>query len=410
MEQALLEALPIEFQRFKEVTTSLANMLFKRRLFPPSYPLVEKALGEAYSHLNVILHRKNSVKFKITNTFINYFNFQIKLNESKDREINLFRETCNRLAIGELEFFHGITKDELGALADILVGSISDDKSIDVAGAWMMIEHVKIRHRTGIESNGEDQKRRVASQQRDSRKTVKKTVQVGVEKTKEKTLAVYKAKSKMGEIVSGVLDRMEKIQSNAGRKAGKKILELIEMEGGNASTILLLSSLRNYDEYTFLHSVNVAVITTAMSKFFGYPEETINRIGIAALMHDIGKLYVSHEIIHKTGQLTPLEWQVMKRHPIDGERILREERVDDLSRLVAYEHHMRYDLKGYPIPKEEDYILKDASHLVRIADSYDALTTKRAYRRQIGPYEAIKLMSRSSGTEFHPGLFDSFLH
>jgi putative nucleotidyltransferase with HDIG domain len=309
------------------------------------------------------------------------------------------------LSIGELEFFRGITKDELSALTDILVGSVSKEKTIDVAGAWMRIEHIKIRHRSGMRPGKED-----ASRHGCDTRPVKKTVKRTAEKASEKMPVVYKAKSKMGAIVSGVLDRMEKIQTNAGRKAGRKIIELIEMEGGNATTILLLSSLRNYDEYTFLHSVNVAVITTAMSKYFGYPEETINEIGIAALMHDIGKLYVSHEIIHKTGQLTPLEWQIMKKHPVDGERILREEGVNELSRLVAYEHHMRYDLTGYPTPKDEDYNLKDASHLVRIADSYDALTTKRAYRRQIGPYEAIKLMSRSSGSEFHPRFFDSFLH
>ncbi|MFA4948391.1 MAG: HD domain-containing phosphohydrolase, partial [Candidatus Krumholzibacteriia bacterium] len=128
----------------------------------------------------------------------------------------------------------------------------------------------------------------------------------------------------------------------------------------------------------------------------------------AALLHDIGKLYVPCAIIHKTERLTPSEWQMMKRHPVDGERILREERFDLVSRRVAFEHHMRHDLTGYPAPKEGFEVHK-ASEIVRIADSYDALTTKRPYRRQINPYQAVKLMEKGSGSEFRKDYLLAFM-
>jgi putative nucleotidyltransferase with HDIG domain len=154
--------------------------------------------------------------------------------------------------------------------------------------------------------------------------------------------------------------------------------------------------------------VNVAVISAAIARSVELDEAFVDSIAHAALLHDIGKLYVPKEIIHKGGRLTPSEWQAVKKHPIDGERILREERLDLLTRRVAYEHHMRHDLTGYPTPKT-GYAVHQASEIVRIADSYDALTTKRPYRKQINPYEAIKLMVKSSGTEFHAEYLSAFL-
>ncbi|MCX5752229.1 MAG: HD domain-containing protein [Candidatus Krumholzibacteria bacterium] len=212
----------------------------------------------------------------------------------------------------------------------------------------------------------------------------------------------------MGKVVQGVLDKLEKIQSKDGTRARAKIIEVIEREGGGTATILLLNSLKEYDDYTFTHSVNVAVISAAIARNLGLGEEFVDTVAHAALLHDIGKLYVPRDIIHKAGRLTPSEWQTMKRHPVDGERILREERLDLVSRRVAFEHHMRHDLRGYPVPKEGFEVHK-ASEIIRIADSYDALTTKRPYRRQINPYQAVKLMEKGSSSEFRKDYFLAFM-
>ena len=171
---------------------------------------------------------------------------------------------------------------------------------------------------------------------------------------------------------------------------------------------LLLRSLKDYDRYTFFHSVNVAVISAAIGRKLGFDDEEVEAIGLSALLHDIGKLYVPKQILFKGGRLSPAEWIVVKRHPIDGERILREERISGISRAVAYEHHMRFDREGYPTPKP-DHEIAAASHIVRIADTYDALTTKRPYRKQLNPYEAIKVMEKTKGAEFHPEYLDVFM-
>jgi putative nucleotidyltransferase with HDIG domain len=209
-------------------------------------------------------------------------------------------------------------------------------------------------------------------------------------------------------MITGVLNKLEKISSTESGRAGRAIIDIVDREGRDSTLLLLLKSLGEYDSYTFDHSVNVAIISAAIARRLGYSDEETGKIGSAAILHDIGKLYVPKEIIHKKGRLTPAEWQKVKRHPADGERLLREEGMDMLTRRVAYEHHMRYDMKGYPMPKPGEKCLA-ASDIVRIADTYDALTTKRPYRKQISPFEALKLMEKGRGSEFHPEYFDVFL-
>ncbi|MDD4857789.1 MAG: HD-GYP domain-containing protein [Candidatus Krumholzibacteria bacterium] len=394
MIQSVLEALPMEFQQFREGVEGIARLVLQARLFPPRHPSVERALSEAFLHLDVALQHKNSIKFIFANKVIYWLNFKLDLTDTREKSIHLFRETLARQSIGEIEFMKGMTKEELAILAGILArGGIGS--SSEMASQGDLLRNIRIRNGRAAEESSSKAVRASADR-------------VGEPHRGAKNLGPADGDGKMGKVVQGVLDKLEKIQSTEGTRAGAKIIEVVEREGGPTATILLLNSLREYDDYTFAHSVNVAVISAAVARCMSLPEEFIDAIAHAALLHDIGKLYVPRDIIHKTGRLTPSEWQVIKRHPVDGERILREERLDLLSRRVAYEHHMRHDLTGYPTTKE-GFAVHKASEIVRIADSYDALTTRRPYRKQINPYEAIKLMAKGSGTEYHKDYFSAFL-
>lgn len=393
MMQDVLEALPHEFQQFREVVFSLARLVLQSRLFPPRHPSIERPLGETFMHLDAALQRKSSVKLLFAGGVIHWLNFELDLTEGCDKAMHLFREILVRQSIGEIEFMKGVTKDDLAFFATILASGGSRKPDLAALGAHM--QNIRVRHGITPQEPRPESAREAAE---------RKGAAVG----RVKSAKSIDGESKMGKVVQGVLEKLEKIQSREGTKAGATILEVIEREGGNTATILLLNSLKEYDDYTFTHSVNVAVISAAIAKSLAFTEEFVDTIAHAALLHDIGKLYVKRDIIHKCGRLTPAEWQAVKRHPVDGERILREERLDLVSRRVAYEHHMRHDLTGYPTPKGGFEVHK-ASEIVRIADSYDALTTKRPYRKQINPYDAIKLMVKGSGSEFQKDYFDAFL-
>lgn len=394
--QALLETLPHEFQQFREIVQTFAKLVLQFRLFPVGHPAVERALSTAHAHLDSALERKKSVKLLFSNGVMYCINFELNMTDTDDKAMHLLRETLARHAIGEIEFMKGATKEELGSLASIIGAAPGQDRSVAVASLGSGIQNIRVRHGYKPEELDAEEASDAAERKPDECRQAKGGKTGSVD-------------SKMGKIVRGMLDHLEKIQSKEGTKAGARILEVVEREAGNTATILLLSSLREYDDYTFSHSVNVAVISAAVAKSLGFTEEFVDAIAHAALLHDIGKIYVPREIIHKGGRLTPSEWQAIKRHPVDGERILREERLDLVSRRVAYEHHMRHDMTGYPTPKE-GYDAHKASEIVRIADTYDALTTKRPYRRQINPYDALKLMVKSAGTEFHKDYLSAFLH
>jgi putative nucleotidyltransferase with HDIG domain len=389
--KAVHSALPYEFQQFREVVESLARLVLQLRLFPARHPSVERALGSAFMQVDGALRGAETVKLTFANGRIHWFNYEIDLTETTDKAIHLFRESLGRNRIGEIEFLSGVGKNEIAALAELL-GRLGTRRDIGSAGTF---ERIRIRH--GFRTPEPDAKEPATAY-----------LPVPVEQLRPPERQGAGDRGNISTVVQSILGKLEKIQSRDGTRARSKIIEVIEREGGGTATILLLDSLREYDDYTFTHSVNVAVISAAIARNLKLGDDFVDTVAHAALLHDIGKLYVPRAVLHKAGPLTPSEWQAMKRHPVDGERILREERLDLVSRRVAYEHHMRHDLLGYPVPKAGFEVHK-ASEMVRIADSYDALTTKRPYRRQISPYEAIKLMEKGSGTEFHRDYFAAFL-
>jgi putative nucleotidyltransferase with HDIG domain len=391
--QAVLEALPYEFQQFREVVETLSKLVLQSRLFPARHPAIERAAGVTFIHIDAALQRKKSLRLQFVNGFMYLLNFKIDMTDTHDKAMHLFREALVKRSIGEIEFMKGTTKEEIAMLARLLAGGSSDQPG-GFGSLGAQLENIRVRNtRAPVESDA------AAASEEPAPSAAPRPAKMG---------GAGESESKIGKVVQGVLDKLEKVESREGTRAGAKILEVVEREGGNTATILLLNSLREYDDYTFSHSVNVAVISAAIARSLGLTEDFVDTIAHAALLHDMGKLYVPRDIIHKSGRLTPSEWQAVKRHPVDGERILREERLDLVSRRVAYEHHMRHDLTGYPTPKSGFEVHK-ASEIVRIADSYDALTTRRPYRRQINPYEAIKLMAKGSGSEFHADFFTAFL-
>lgn len=395
MSVTMTEALPIDFQKFKEVICSLARLLLQRRLFPETHPSAEKALSEAYLRIEAFLTNKSSATLKISANKIYYLNFEIDIRETKDNAAHLFRETLRKLQIGEITIKHGISKKEISAFAEALERLSKQGAADSTGDEWSRVEHIMIK---GVRSELSEEK---GSSLQGNIKKEKARSDEGRGKWE-------RCDKNMKGLVSDILAKLEKIRTLEGSNARRRVMGLFDAVGGNTAIVLLIKSLREYDGYTFLHSVNVAVIATALGEKLDLDDEEIDMIGTSGLLHDIGKLYVPHEVLLKRDRLSPSEWIAVKQHPVDGERILREEGVDKFFRAVAYEHHMRFDRTGYPVPKPEHEISR-ASHIIRIADTYDALTTKRPYRKQLNPYEAIKVMVKTRGTEFHPEYLDVFM-
>jgi putative nucleotidyltransferase with HDIG domain len=161
---------------------------------------------------------------------------------------------------------------------------------------------------------------------------------------------------------------------------------------------LNLLRITSFDYYTYTHSVNVCTFSVALAQQMGFKDEQfLNQLGTGALLHDIGKAKISDRIINKRSQLTPIEFEIMKKHPKWGVDILQEtELVSEPSYYPVLQHHERGDRRGYPsgIPLGEMHIY---SRIVAIADSFDAMTTQRVYQKAMDTFPALKIMFSLKG-------------
>ena len=177
----------------------------------------------------------------------------------------------------------------------------------------------------------------------------------------------------------------------------------------HGEAFLALAPLRSMDEYTYTHSTNICLLNLAQARLLGISGPMLIEIGTAAMLHDVGKMFISSEILNKAGKLDKEEWEQMQQHPLLGaEYLLNSPGVSRLAVITAYEHHMRYDGQGYP-PPPAGWTMNVCSYMTTISDFYDALRTRRSYRDAL-PFDQIgSIMLESAGTALHPELTHSFL-
>jgi putative nucleotidyltransferase with HDIG domain len=182
----------------------------------------------------------------------------------------------------------------------------------------------------------------------------------------------------------------------------------VAMHSGRQLMIPLLQ-LKQFDQYTTTHSLNVSVLAMALSEFLGLGADDVRGFGIAGLLHDLGKIRIPLDVLTKPGRLTDEERTLMNTHPVEGARIiLASEEGLDLPAVVAYEHHIMLNGDGYPTMR----FRRDchfASRLVHVADVYDALRTTRPYREAWTQERTLSYLEGRAGVEFDPELATSFV-
>lgn len=173
-----------------------------------------------------------------------------------------------------------------------------------------------------------------------------------------------------------------------------------------------LQKIREYDEYTYLHCLNVTRLSVHLGQRLGLEQQELVDLGWAALLHDLGKLHVPLQILNKVKKFHPEELVVMQSHPLESVAVfadLQSVTLESLRRLsAAFEHHQRYDLKGYPRVKNK-MSLHPFSRIVAITDTFDAMTTDRIYQRRVLPDVALRVMSSGFGTIFDPFVLQAFI-
>lgn len=176
----------------------------------------------------------------------------------------------------------------------------------------------------------------------------------------------------------------------------------------NPHALISVARLKTADDYTYLHSMAVAGLMTALARQMGLPEDEVHAAAKGGLLHDMGKAVTPREVLNKPGSLTEAEYTAMRRHPEDGHRLLVESGVDNTAALdIALHHHEKMDGSGYPHRLSGDQISRMA-RMAAVCDVYDAITSDRPYKRGWCPAESLKRMASWTG-HFDPVIFQAFV-
>ncbi|HHB75241.1 MAG TPA: HD domain-containing protein [Desulfobulbus sp.] len=231
------------------------------------------------------------------------------------------------------------------------------------------------------------------------------------ERTQKKAMRTY------GYAMNSLQTLSQKL--SAGRYAGigkavHMVQNMVDLIMDDDNILLGLSTIRDYDDYTFTHSVNVAILSVCLGNRIGLSRALLGRLGLSGLFHDLGKIDVPIKILNKPGRLADEELAELQKHSLNSvRRIIRlrasyDKKAEIL--LPPFEHHLKYDLSGYPkTPRKRPLTL--LGRIVAIADVYDAITSQRIYRsRFLSPDQALGLMLKGSGTDFDPLLLKVFIN
>jgi HD-GYP domain-containing protein (c-di-GMP phosphodiesterase class II) len=307
--------------------------------------------------------------------------------------VKQFLRMFRRKGYRAVTFASGLTEVEIVVLCRILRTKTA---TADVA------ELAKLRH-IELHEAAKEPSDRIAIPEVQRRSRLAETLDEGPDAGREIREDVAEITTAIEELVRS----SDEVAEGGESESAPGLVQLLDKLGGNAEIALILSSLRRHDAYTYDHSVNVGLLSICIARALGWKGRDLHEFGVAALIHDVGKLYTPVEVLNKPGRFTPQEWIVMKRHPRDGYDILSEGGVGgDLAPNIALKHHIAYDGTGYP-PVADDPVDAGAQ-IVRIADVYDAFTTIRPYRSQARPTEVLKMLRKQGGANFNPEFIEAF--
>lgn len=174
----------------------------------------------------------------------------------------------------------------------------------------------------------------------------------------------------------------------------------------NSNLLIGVSDIKNYDNYTYQHSVNVCILAITMGISSGYNRSQLQTLGTGALLHDIGKIYIPIEILNKPDALTENEYKIVQNHSWDGYRIISSSyEISPICAQIALTHHERMDGNGYP-RHLSNVEINDYALIVSVADTFDALVSDRPYRRSFNNQEALNIIEKSKNSKLSPQYVD----
>jgi putative nucleotidyltransferase with HDIG domain len=360
---------------------AFAQSLATMGLYTDGHPARERGIDHSFEQLKRLQETNPSPMFSFLGLDVIYG--QVALRELKDWDWGL------RLAnagVQRLEFPKTVTRDEYEVFLDQVLGMIS------------------------LVAAAND-----SSSRSPERRSTIKFGAIGVKGTDQRledllpTATIAYSLGEEADTIRWLHSEVEMTGSLPLNEAESVVRSLAVAMHGDQDIVIPLLQLKDFDQYTTTHSLNVSVLAMALAEFIGLSPKDVRAFGVAGLLHDLGKVRIPKEVLTKPGKLTDEEWKIMRRHPVDGAKIIYEsDRQLDLASAVAYEHHIMIDGGGYPSRHFRRQPHK-ASKLVHICDVYDALRTTRPYRPALEPEVVLSNIEKGLGPDFDAELGTAFI-
>ena len=363
------------------------------RLYPLENPVVQKALEDLVAAANGIIAREEEIELRVTGEFIFVNSTRLRLDLDNYASFSHVLTVLRDAEVGTVRVEPGADRREWTSLCSLLLasaGRASEDAYQELTGklAAAGVAHIHLEPPAELAPAPEDAER--------AKEQAKRTYQRSVAVTKE------------------VINSVRMGRSASVKKVKRAVQAIVDQVLADESSLVGMTTLRDYDDYTFVHSVNVCIFSVSLGKKIGLSKLALYDLGLAALFHDIGKSRVPIDVLNKDGSLNEEEWRIMQAHPWLGVLTLFGLRgygeIPYRSMIGAYEHHMKVDLTGYPktIRPRRMSIL---SKIIAVADGFDAATSRRAYQTQpLEPDTVLREMWENPRRGYEPVLVKAFIN
>jgi putative nucleotidyltransferase with HDIG domain len=353
------------------IVRHLGTSLKNRGLYPATHPLVRTPVEKCHAELLPLFDDRTELALTVSDGTLILEGVPIFHLTSS---LELFLARLGSIGVPAVIFERGVTTEEIELFVRFLHETKEHGLSVDAIKDHLARAGVRRIRVTSTEEDKDD-------------------------------FAV--AREIYGNAINVVVQALKDVRSGAtpdGATCDRTVREMNGMISRNRDAMLALTLIKNFDEYTYNHSVNVSILSLAVADSLGLSERSRVNVGVAGLLHDVGKTQLALDLIRKPGTLTVEEFEEIKKHPLEGYSILgKMSNIEDETRNIVREHHMRYDRTGYPRP-EPELRVNPHSQVIAVADCFDALTTMRSYQKARTPQGALEIMRKLSGKSLDPDL------
>ncbi|NTU71806.1 MAG: HD-GYP domain-containing protein [Coriobacteriia bacterium] len=369
-------ATPERLESARDLVRTLAVAYTNATLYPTSHPSVAQSLADFVAALRSI------VAFGFDEVTINIYKSTLFVeNQIFSEESVTYSKLIEELlirGISAVTFSSMTTPEETAVFIELVAQAAPRD--IDASRAHLeqrQVHSITVNETTTLDGSGDEEKNR------EVRAKARATYDAGVTAMRD-----VEMQAKLGRALEvGPLQRV--------------VESMLDNLLQDPAAVLGLTAIKGHDDYTLNHSINVCILGISLGSALGLDKSDIRSLGLAALLYDIGKVRIPEEVLTKAGPLTADEWSLVKKHSEEGADLLKRLQLEDkLPMIVAFEHHQRHDLLGYPESTAGEQHL--FSKIVAVCDAYDAMTTARPFRREIRPDKALAVLMQGRGKAYEP--------